>query len=46
MIPFYALGEVGGNELVIEDVLNIEVSELNKRYERAIPDVMEAPVMA
>lgn len=46
LIPFYQLGTVGGTELLIDDVIQLQVSDLHRIYESAIPDAMNAPVIA
>jgi phosphoribosylformylglycinamidine synthase len=46
MIPFYELGTVGGTELIVDETIRLNVSELHHIYESAIPDAMNAPVIA
>lgn len=40
-VPFFELGTVGGDRLVIEGALDLPVSELEATWERTIPAAME-----
>ena len=40
--PSFALGQVGGDRLVVEDVLDVAVAELAETWENALPDALEA----
>ncbi|TNE69259.1 phosphoribosylformylglycinamidine synthase subunit PurL [bacterium] len=46
MIPFYELGIVGGDSIKIDSVISASVSQLADLYNNAIPNAMDAPVVA
>jgi len=40
-IPVYKIGTVGGSGLTFKDLFSVQISEMNKKYEGAVPNAME-----